>query len=77
MNILIKTLAITAILGSIGIGILTLNNHLNKIVQENVACKDYKSWLYINRLYQENPVKYKNLDGDNDGIPCEKLKNKQ
>lgn len=37
-------------------------------------CSSFKSREEAYAFYSANPVKYKALDRDNDGIPCEKLK---
>lgn len=39
-----------------------------KAVRERIACSEYTEPQLV---YDSNPVKYKKLDGDDDGLACE------
>lgn len=77
MATIIKTLITTAIVGMIAVSIIALNNYVNEVRLEKVSCAKYKSWQFVQRLYEENKEELQRLDRDGDGIACEALKQKQ
>lgn len=48
--------------------------HQKNIVRaENLNCRSIGTFEDAQRLYKSNPVAYKGLDADHDGIACESL----
>lgn len=72
-NILIGIVGVIAIVFLTScLTLISVSNSLEQSVKEK-TCSDFKTYQQAEALFNSDPVKYKNLDRNNDGKACSDL----